>query len=302
MKDKPLVSICIITYNSAKFISETLESAKAQTYQNLELIVSDDCSTDNTVQLVKQWMSENKERFVRTELLAVENNTGIPANCNRGNAACRGEWVKGLAGDDVFLPNCIEDDINYVLEHPETELLFTNGIIFYDYDKTPHEHYMDQNTRNFFDASAAEQYDLLLSGQLPKYLAPSFFRKADIIRKYPFDETYKHLEDLPEWLTLTAAGYKLYYCNNITVKWRVHLNNLSKVNRYRYYNPQIFDSMIPFFYLKMRPVMQEKGYTSSIVYTEKTYMLYYFVMYVLKNKRNLFTRVLLRIIRILLKI
>ena len=48
---KPLVSIIVITYNSAKFVLETLESAKAQTYQNIELIISDDCSSDNTIEI-----------------------------------------------------------------------------------------------------------------------------------------------------------------------------------------------------------------------------------------------------------
>ncbi len=51
-----LVSIVVITYNSAKFILETLESSKAQTYKNIELIISDDCSTDNTVEICQQWI------------------------------------------------------------------------------------------------------------------------------------------------------------------------------------------------------------------------------------------------------
>jgi len=83
-KNNPLVSIIVITYNSAKFVLETLESAKAQTYQNIELIISDDGSTDNTVQICREWLKNNKESFVNTELITVEKNTGIPANCNRG--------------------------------------------------------------------------------------------------------------------------------------------------------------------------------------------------------------------------
>ena len=59
----PLVSIIVITYNSSKYVLETLESAKAQTYQNIELIVTDDCSNDNTVEICRKWIEENKERF-----------------------------------------------------------------------------------------------------------------------------------------------------------------------------------------------------------------------------------------------
>ena len=53
----PLVSVVVITYNSAKFVIETLESVKSQTYKNIELIISDDCSTDDTVERCRLWLA-----------------------------------------------------------------------------------------------------------------------------------------------------------------------------------------------------------------------------------------------------
>ena len=82
--ENPLVSIIVITYNSSKYVLETLESAKAQTYQNIELIISDDGSQDETVELCEKWLAENKDRFIDSQIITVEKNTGIPANCNRG--------------------------------------------------------------------------------------------------------------------------------------------------------------------------------------------------------------------------
>ena len=112
--ENPLVSIIVITYNSAKYVLETLESAKAQTYQNIELIVSDDCSIDNTVEICREWIEQNKNRFVRTELITIPENTGIPANCNRGVRAAQGEWVKLIAGDDMLDNDCILNYVNYI--------------------------------------------------------------------------------------------------------------------------------------------------------------------------------------------
>jgi glycosyltransferase involved in cell wall biosynthesis len=120
-----LVSVPVITYNSSKYVLETLESIKAQTYQNIELIISDDCSTDNTVEICRKWIEENKSRFVRTELITSDVNTGVSANGNRGRNACRGEWIKSIAGDDLLMPNCIESYVNYVKQTPEAIYIFS---------------------------------------------------------------------------------------------------------------------------------------------------------------------------------
>lgn len=71
-KNKPLVSIVVTTYNSSKYVLETLESVKAQTYKNIELIISDDYSLDNTVEICKKWITENSDRFVNTKIIIVK--------------------------------------------------------------------------------------------------------------------------------------------------------------------------------------------------------------------------------------
>ena len=101
----PLVSICIVTYNSAEFIVETLESAKAQTYENIELILSDDCSKDNTVEICRQWIEENSTRFTNCEIVTTPINTGVAANLNRAIAKAKGEWIKSIAGEKKLLIN-----------------------------------------------------------------------------------------------------------------------------------------------------------------------------------------------------
>ena len=122
----PLVSIIVITYNSSKYVLETLESAKAQTYPNIELIVSDDCSTDDTVEICRNWMEENKERFVRTELITVGENTGVAINCNRGLYAAKGEWLKYIAGDDILLPHALYSYLNYLQDHPDAQVIVSD--------------------------------------------------------------------------------------------------------------------------------------------------------------------------------
>ena len=114
----PLVSVIIASYNSSGFIIETLESIRNQTWQEKELIISDDCSKDNTVEICKAWLNEHKADFRNTLLIEANKNTGVPANVNRGVKASSGEWIKILGADDTLKTDCIENNIREVSSIP----------------------------------------------------------------------------------------------------------------------------------------------------------------------------------------
>jgi len=232
-------------------VIETLESAKAQTYQNIELIVSDDCSTDKTVEICRNWIEKNGERFRRTELITVTSNTGIPANCNRGLAVAKGVWVKFIAGDDVLTNDCIEVLMDYVKSNPSIRIVQSNI-----------DHYRDFfNAENFIitrtlahhkiadeSITPLEQYSLLLKGCHVN--APGTLIQKDLLYEMGgFDERF-HLEDWPLWLKITKARNKIFYLNKSTVKYRVHSSSIS-INKN---NSIIFGD----FYLKMRPFYKEQ--------------------------------------------
>ncbi len=226
--DKLLVSVIITSYNSSLFILETLESAKAQTYPNIELIISDDCSIDNTVALCSVWLSENKHRFIRTELITVPHNTGVSANCNRSINASRAEWIKFIAGDDILLPTCIEDNMNFVSQHKEVHILFSQVLL---YDSTFHK---DQYIRtipatlpvNIMNPAftAKDQFKLLLLSDRISFTPSYFFHKQAVLSVGGYDEHNRLMEDYPMWLKLTKAGYRLYFMEKATVGYRQHQN------------------------------------------------------------------------------
>src|SRR5512133_427948 len=161
---KPLISIIVITYNSSKFVLDTLESAKAQTYENLELIISDDHSTDGTVDICNKWLEDNKNRFASTALLSVDTNTGIPANLNRAISISRGLWIKYIAGDDLLAENCIADLLFYINTLHEDIQILSSDIIMFSGDlisngkikKNPYVQYFNK------ECSAQDQYKKLL--------------------------------------------------------------------------------------------------------------------------------------------
>jgi alpha-1,3-rhamnosyltransferase len=106
--NNPLVSVVVVTYNSSATIIETLESIKNQTYNNIELVVSDDASKDDTVIKVRNWIKVNKEYFQNAFVVCSEFNQGVVYNANQGIDKANGEWIKSIAGDDLLSENAIE--------------------------------------------------------------------------------------------------------------------------------------------------------------------------------------------------
>lgn len=233
---QPLVSVAVITYNSSKTVVETLDSIYKQTYPNLELIVSDDCSPDNTVEICREWIETHKDRFVRTELLTFEKNTGVSANMNRGADACQGEWVKDIAGDDILLPDCVETYVDYICEHPDAVCVFANVEVFGDdeEDKRFMEEYYSIE-EEFFSWSIEDQYDYITleANRIPA--ATAFYNRAKVVALgIRNDERIPFLEDTPKWINFLKAGIRFDYIKKITAKYRVSDHSLLRKTPEKY--------------------------------------------------------------------
>ncbi|WP_224999736.1 glycosyltransferase [Cesiribacter sp. SM1] len=252
--ESPLVSIVIVTYNSAKFVLDTLESAKSQTYQKIELIICDDCSVDNTVEVCRKWISENKDRFVRTEVITVTKNTGVTSNLNRGLKAADGEWLKFIAGDDALLSECIAANLTFISANPGAQIVCSKKLIYQNYFKEEcffQESKIDHFVFNMPDITASKQFELLLRRNY--VVAPSVFMQKSLLEKMNgFDERIPMVEDWPMWIKITSAGYKIYYLNKATVKYRLHNESVSlpqnKRKLFTAYDQKLEDIYIYYIY------------------------------------------------------
>ena len=217
----PLVSVIVVTYNSSQFIIETLDSIYNQTYFNIELIISDDCSSDKTIELCKNWIEENKNRFKNVEIITSKKNTGIPANCNRGYDKANGEWIKEIAGDDCLYPYAIEEYVNYVNRN-KTEIVFSSMDIFQnDFNESSkiESHISPLPIFKSNKAIALDQFKILTFGNA--IYAPSVFIKKDLFFKMnKYDEEIKLCEDWPMWLKITRKGTPIHYIDQVLVKYR----------------------------------------------------------------------------------
>ena len=112
VKMDDLVSIVMPSYNTAKYIAETVQSVLAQTYQNWELIIVDDCSTDDTDEVVKPFLSDSRIRYLKNE-----KNSGAAVSRNRALREAKGKWIAFLDSDDLWLPEKLEKQIAFMKEN-----------------------------------------------------------------------------------------------------------------------------------------------------------------------------------------
>lgn len=285
-----LVSVVIITYNSSFTICETLDSVFSQSYKRLELIVSDDGSKDETVNIAKQWIKDHSSRFERSEVLTTPYNTGVPANCNRGIRAAQGDWIKLIAGDDLLANDCVGTCINYVNKHQECNLLFSemsmfkvvNGNkIFFKMDSVFDDiTYLD----DFNKGDAHHQFFLLLRDGC-FLAAPTVFFKSSFVKSNPYPEEYKYEEDYPMWLHLTHKGYKVDQISDVTVYYRIS-SSLSHRDS-DYYSRNYMRTRSLFFWNECIDFFKEENLIDAYNRYRKLLLIYELTEAFTQNKKNI---------------
>lgn len=107
-----LISVIMPSYNTAYYIAETVQSVLAQTYQNWELIIVDDCSTDDTDEVIKPFLADGRIRYFKNE-----KNSGAAVSRNRALREAKGKWIAFLDSDDLWLPEKLEKQIAFMKEN-----------------------------------------------------------------------------------------------------------------------------------------------------------------------------------------
>lgn len=225
MGKQPLVSVCVICYNSSDTVLETLDSIKDQSYSNLELIITDDCSTDKTVEICNQWIANNKKRFVDAFVVTTKNNTGQSANYNRAVKKAKGEWVKTIDGDDTLMPTCIDDLVRYACEK-NSDIVFSKMLPFGNLEDTGVV--ACKNLSKVFDYLSERERLILLThfNYLP---SPGSFIKLDLFKRIGyFDESIPFLEDWPFWVKTMKCCGRISYLDKETVNYRIHGESVSQ--------------------------------------------------------------------------
>lgn len=192
----PLVSVIIPVYNCEKFIPEALDSALAQTYSPLEIIVINDGSTDSSMEIVRNY-SDIK--------IISQTNHGVSYARNKGIASCRGEYLAFLDADDIWLKSKIEEQMKIFLRHQEVSVVTTASGHVTKNGKTIE---IDDKIRIPHDMPFSP-YKILLSEGNPFCMSSAMVKRNILSRVQGFRNT-KLSSDYDLWIRITSDGNLFY--------------------------------------------------------------------------------------------
>jgi glycosyltransferase involved in cell wall biosynthesis len=206
----PQLTIHMLTYNRAHFIKQAIDSVLSQTFQDFELLILDDASTDNTSELIQPYLIDSRIKYIKNE-----QNLGITKNRNKALSLSQGEYIAVLDSDDYWTDNNkLQKQINFLNKDNDHVLVGTNIII------------VDENNNLIkkvkYPSSNFTIKKLLLIKNLFCH-SSVIYRKKEILDLGCYDENLSIWEDYDLWLKI-GLKYKFANLNIFTTAYRRHGN------------------------------------------------------------------------------
>jgi glycosyltransferase involved in cell wall biosynthesis len=207
----PTVSVIIPTYNRAEFISQTLDSALAQTFTDYEIIVVDDGSTDNTMQALAGYGD-------RIRVISLKTNTGPSITRNIALEMAQGEFIAFLDSDDLWYPNALSTLVSYLRENLEIDLVCGAWDV------------IDESGRTIWPANKPSHLHAIIQTDFLRAMATGnlFLVHALLIRRKcfeccgNFDTTLKAVVDWDLWIRMAMHGHKIDMIDILVARYRRH--------------------------------------------------------------------------------
>jgi glycosyltransferase involved in cell wall biosynthesis len=240
--DSKLVSICIPTYNSEKYLEKTLQTIISQTYDNLEIIIGDNGSSDSTLDLIRKYSKiDDRISFYTNEI-----NIGYSKNCNKLISQCSGEYISIFHSDDLYDMTIVEKQVDALNKNSDLLGVFTSFFKINEYD-----HYIMNVVYPFNSKNKLLKVNLdiyikfvLLKGA-SCFCCPTSMIRSDVYKQLKgYDENLKHIEDQDMWARILLNG-SLGIINQKLIKYRIHDAQVSSI----YMNREIDKYSLPLIHI-----------------------------------------------------
>jgi len=211
MQKKALASVVIPSYNASRFIDQTVNSVLAQTYPNIEIVIVDDGSSDNTEEIVR--------KFGKRVVFHKQANTGVSGARNKGFELSSGEYVCFLDADDWLFPNTIAEKVQLMESNPSL------GIVYGQVEVT--DEHLNPTGEKLYPIGGKNVVELLCRFKWP-IPCPSnvLFRREVLDRVGLFDSQLSTSADYDMWLRV-CKEYETGVVPKLSVRYRKHGSNMS---------------------------------------------------------------------------
>ena len=206
------VSVILPTFNSSLFIYEAISSILKQTHKNLELIIIDDKSTDDTIKIIKLF------RDKRIRLIETKQRLGIAYSLNLGIKLSKSKFIARMDSDDISEPNRIEEQVNFLIKNKHIDVVGSSIKIIDEVGRV-----------NKFITYPKSNYEIKFFMCLGcPIVHPSVMMRKSIFEKYGIYYKDDYAEDYELWSKLLDKNVKFYNLDKYLLKLRKHKNNASK--------------------------------------------------------------------------
>ena len=247
---KGLISVIAGNYNTpVKFIKEAIDSVLNQTYRNIEFIIVDDCSTDNSLEAIKAYDDP------RIKVFSTEKNSGLAAALNIALDVCHGEFVARMDLDDVCLPERFERQFAFMRRHQDVILCGTQIRYINDEGESP----WGDRTTGFVDDPELYRIYLLFANN-PMIIHPTWMFNRKLILKYGvrYKEKYKYSQDYAMLVSCAEHG-RCAVIPDVLFKYRIHDKSASSTKKrmQNHYDYQIIQEQLDELHLVLPEELKE---------------------------------------------
>lgn len=224
MHEKPLVSVICLCYNHDDFVVESLNSVLSQNYQPIEMIIIDDCSTDNSVAVIEKWL-ENRQNIT---FIKNTKNLGNTKSFNKAAKITQGNYLIDLATDDILLNNCIALQIERfnTTKHSNVAIVYSN-VAMIDEKGNSLENYFPTNSEGklLTKRESGNEYIRIIAGGKDAICTVGSMIKKDVYQQLNgYDEALAY-EDLDFWIRASRI-YNFDFIDEVLIQKRVVANSL----------------------------------------------------------------------------